>query len=589
MALYTVPLPSVDGGDEDISRQMRKIIGYLRQLDEQLKYVLCNLDGENLSDSFRAVIDSSTDAAVLDELTGNIANLSTEIKQTAQAITLKASRADLNALGDRVSEAESTLTVQAGQIEGKVAQTAFDQLSGQVTQVQSTVTQQANQISSKVSQSDFDDFAETVLTKDSFEVNIDGENQLHVGADGVSAQSVTAPNVAAAYDGPAEITVNPNYSDAWLEAQEGKAVRSLQQALDKINGKRLMYNVSITMDNTSHYERVDIHGVTGSGVLEVLGNGATFYGGIAVQYCTAKVTIMGTGMTVYAGTDKAIEVTGCSFVRIDGANVSGSGTDGVYYTEGSKGLLWNCDFAGFTNAVHASLTAHVIVNACTGSGALKASFGGIVAANGTMPTGGTTEVGNGKVWSTGSTATGCSTSASSSTLTAASYDAVTTATCRNSGSWTSGQLRQNFATGLGVCKGCVWFDNSVIRSTLSGKTVRSATLRLHRVSGSGRSSAVQVTARGLTLTGASGTVPNSTSAAVYGGLSAMLGTIGNGETVALALPVNLVNALISGSINGIALYAGETAQTGNRGFSANYCRFDGVGDQFAPVLTINYM
>ena len=589
MALYTVPLPSVDGGDEDISRQMRKIIGYLRQLDEQLKYVLCNLDGENLSDSFRAVIDSSTDAAVLDELTGNIANLSTEIKQTAQAITLKASRADLNALGDRVSEAESTLTVQAGQIEGKVSQTAFDQLSGQVTQVQSTVTQQANQISSKVSQSDFDDFAETVLTKDSFEVNIDGENQLHVGEDGVSAQSVTAPNVAAAYDGPSEITVNPNYTDAWLEAQEGKAVRSLQQALDKINGKRLMYNVSITMDNTSHYERVDIHGVTGSGVLEVLGNGSTFYGGIAVQYCTAKVSIMGTGMTVYAGTGKAIEVTGCSFVRIDGANVSGSGTDGVYYTEGSKGLLWNCDFAGFTNAVHASLTAHVIVNACTGSGALKASFGGIVAANGTMPTGGTTEVGNGKVWSSGSTATGGSTSASSSTLTAASYDAVTTATCRNSGSWTSGQLRQNFVTGLGVCKGCVWFDNSAIRSALSGKTVRSATLRLHRVSGSGRSSAVQVTARGLTLTGASGTVPNSTSASVYGGLSAMLGTIGNGETVAMALPVKIVNALVSGSINGIALYAGETAQTGNRGFSANYCRFDGVGDQFAPVLTINYL
>ena len=589
MALYTVPLPSVDGGDEDISRQMRKIIGYLRQLDEQLKYVLCNLDGENLSDSFRAVIDSSTDAAVLDELTGNIANLSTEIKQTAQAITLKASRADLNALGDRVSEAESTLTVQAGQIESKVAQTAFDQLSGEVTQVQSTVTQQANQISSKVSQSDFDDFAETVLTKDSFEVNIDGENQLHVGADGVSAQSVTAPNVAAAYDGPSEITVNPNYADEWIEYQEGKAVRSLQQALDKINGKRLMYNVSITMDNTSHYARVDIHGVTGSGVLEVLGNGATFYGGIAVQYCTAKVTIMGTGMTVYAGTGKAVEVTGCSFVRIDGANVSGSGTDGVYYTEGSKGLLWNCDFAGFTNAVHASLTAHVIVNDCTGSGALMASFGGIVAANGTMPTGGTTELGNGKVWSSGSMATGGSTSASSSTLTAASYDAVTTATCRNSGSWTSGQLRQNFATGLGVCKGCVWFDNSAIRSALSGKTVRSATLRLHRVSGSGRSSAVQVTARGLTLTSASGTVPNSTSADVYGGLSAMLGTIGNGDTVAMALPVNIVNALVSGSINGIALYAGETAQTGNRGFSANYCRFDGVGDQFAPVLTINYL
>lgn len=554
---------------------------------------------KQLNDTLRAlwgkvmghIEERDLDKGVISRITSELDTeaLETRITQTAREVAVEASQQATDELTGKVEANTAALGVQATQIEGKVSQTSFDQLSGEVTQVQSTVTQQATQISNKVSQSDFDDFAETVLTKDSFEVNIDGENQLHVGEDGVSAQSVTAPNVAAAYDGPAEITVNPNYTDAWLEAQEGKAVRSLQQALDKINGKRLLYNVSITMDNTSHYERVDIHGVTGSGVLEVLGNSATFYGGIAVSYCTAKVTIMGTGMTVYAGTGKAVEVTGCSFVRIDGANVSGSGTDGVYYTEGSKGLLWNCDFAGFTNAVHASLTAHVIVNACTGSGALKASFGGIVAANGTMPTGGTTELGNGKVWSTGSTATGGSTSASSSTLTAASYDAVTTATCRNSGSWTSGQLRQNFATGLGVCKGCVWFDNSAIRSALSGKTVRSATLRLHRVSGSGKSSAVQVTARGLTLTGASGTVPNSTSAAVYGGLSAMLGTIGNGETVALALPVNIVNALVSGSINGIALYAGETAQTGNRGFSANYCRFDGVGDQFAPVLTISYI
>lgn len=554
---------------------------------------------KQLNDTLRAlwgkvmghIEERDLDKGVISRITSELDTeaLETRITQTAREVAVEASQQATDELTGKVEANTAALGVQATQIEGKVSQTSFDQLSGEVTQVQSTVTQQANQISSKVSQSDFDDFAETVLTKDSFEVNIDGENQLHVGEDGVSAQSVTAPNVAAAYDGPAEITVNPNYTDAWLEAQEGKAVRSLQQALDKINGKRLMYNVSITMDNTSHYERVDIHGVTGSGVLEVLGNSATFYGGIAVQYCSAKVTIMGTGMVIYAGTGKAVEVTGCSFVRIDGANVSGSGTDGVYYTEGSKGLLWNCDFAGFTNAVHASLTAHVIVNACTGSGALKASFGGIVAANGTMPTGGTTEVGNGKVWSSGSTATGGSTSASSSTLTAASYDAVTTATCRNSGSWTSGQLRQNFATGLGVCKGCVWFDNSAIRSALSGKTVRSATLRLHRVSGSGKSSAVQVTARGLTLTGASGTVSNSTSAAVYGGLSAMLGTIGNDETVALALPVNLVNALISGSINGFALYAGETAQIGNRGFSANYCRFDGVGDQFAPVLTISYI
>ena len=113
MALYTVPLPSVDGGDEDISRQMRKIIGYLRQLDEQLKYVLCNLDGENLSDSFRAVIDSSTDAAVLDEVAGRL-------REGAVVVSL-ADGVPLAELEERLPEgvgaarALPSLTAQAGE------------------------------------------------------------------------------------------------------------------------------------------------------------------------------------------------------------------------------------------------------------------------------------------------------------------------------------------------------------------------------------------------------------------------------------------------------------------------------------------
>lgn len=588
MALFDLKLPNVDASG-DSEKQLKKIISYLYKLDEQLRYVLCNLDSDNMGDAFRAVIDSQTDAKLIDELTGNLETLSTEIKQTAAAITLKANKSTVNALGDRVSEAESTLTIQAEQIESKVSQTSFDALTGEVTQVQSTVTQQADQISQKVSQNDFDDFAETVLTKDSFEVNIDGENQLHVGADGVSAQSVTAPNVAAAYDGPDEITVDPAFTDAWIEYQEGKAVRNLQQALDKINGKRLTYNVSITMDNTSHYEKVDIHGICGSGMLEILGNGSSFYGGIAASYCTAKVAVMGTGMTIYAGSGRAVEVTGCGFFRVDGANFSGSGTDGVYFSEGSRGFLWNCDFAGFTNAAHASMTAMLLINNCTGSGMLKASYGGVISVNGTMPSGGSTTVGNGQVWATGATGTSGSTTASSSTITAGTYEAATTATCKGTSSWMSGQLRQNFYQGLGACKACIWFDNTTLRSDLSGKTVKSATLKLKRVSGSGRSGAVSVTAQGLTLPSASGTVSNDTSASVYGGYSSVLGTIANGETVAFALPVTMINALVSGTIQGFALYAGETAQEGTRGFSKNYCRFDAVGDEGAPVLTINYM
>lgn len=558
----------------------------IKQLNDTLRAlwskVMGHIEERDLDKAVISRIESTVDAETLE-------TRMTQITQTAQEIALEAGREATDALSGQVEENTARLSVQAEEIQSRVTKTEFDELTGEVTQVQSVVSQQADQISQKVSQNDFDDFAETVLTKDSFEVNIDGENQLHVGADGVSAQSVTAPNVAAAYDGPDEITVDPAFTDAWIEYQEGKAVRNLQQALDKINGKRLTYNVSITMDNTSHYEKVDIHGICGSGTLEILGNGASFYGGIAASYCTAKVVVMGTGMTVYAGSGRAVEVNGCGFFRVDGANFSGSGTDGVYFSEGSRGFLWNCDFAGFTNAAHASMTAMLLINNCTGSGKLKASYGGVISVNGTMPSGGSTTTGNGQVWSTGATGTSGSTTASTSTITAKEYEAATTATCRGSSSWMSGQLRQNFYQGLGACKACIWFDNTTLRSDLSGKTVKSATLKLKRVSGSGRSGAVSVTAKGLTLSSASGTVSNDTSASVYGGQSSMLGTIANGETVAFALPTAMVNALVSGTIQGFALYAGETSQEGTRGFSKNYCRFDAVGDESAPVLTINYM
>lgn len=555
----------------------------IKQLNDTLRAlwgkVMGHIEERDLDDGVISLIQEATDTEALE----------TRITQNAREVAVEASRQATDELTGKVEANTAALSVQAGQIEGKVSQTTFDQLSGEVQTVQSQITQQADQIAAKVSASDFEEFAETVLTKDAFEVNIDGENQLHVGEDGVSAASVTAPNVAAVYAGAAEIEVNPNFADSWLEAHKGEAVRNLQQALDLVNDKQLKGTVKINMNNTSHYERADIHGVSGSGVLEIYGNGSTFYGGIDVQYCAAKVIVMGNNMLILGGDSAAVNVAGCSFVRIDGARVTGSGTDGVYYTDGSRGLLWNCDFAGYTNALHSTMMAGVLAVACTGSGIFKASLGGVIAVSGTMPTGGPLVQANGQVWSDGAEGTSGSTPGISTSITAAEYNATVTATCRNSGSWMAGQLRQNFYEGLGACKACIWFDNATIRSAMSGHTVKSASLRLHRVPGSGKSSAVQVTARGLTLTGASGLVPNDTYNSVYGGVSAVLGTLANDETVTFALPVAMVNALISGSINGFALYAGETSSLSNRAYSSNYCRLDGVGDPYAPVLTINYM
>jgi hypothetical protein len=141
-----------------------------------------------------------------------------------------------------------------------------------------------------------------------------------------------------------------------------------------------------------------------------------------------------------------------------------------------------------------------------------------------------------------------------------------------------------------VCKGCIWFDNTALRSALSGRTILSASLRLTRISGVGRSHGVQVTLRGLTLSGPSGALSNSTGAAVYGGMSAALGEISNGETVTFSVPPEFIRALAAGTINGLCLFGGETTEYNNRGYSRNYGGFAALGERTDgdPVLTVMY-
>jgi tripartite-type tricarboxylate transporter receptor subunit TctC len=80
--------------------------------------VLNNLGEENLSDSLRAIINAQTDATVLDEMTGQVQRLSTQIVQTAQAISLKADKETLDALGETLGSSIAALTKNAQDMTG---------------------------------------------------------------------------------------------------------------------------------------------------------------------------------------------------------------------------------------------------------------------------------------------------------------------------------------------------------------------------------------------------------------------------------------------------------------------------------------
>ncbi|BAM46356.1 phage tail spike protein [Amphibacillus xylanus] len=79
-----------------------------------------------------------------------IESLSAELSVQAGKIEAKADSSTVNALGARVSTAETKISGLEGEITSKVSTTQFNTLSGTVSNLQSTVTQQAGLIAQKV-------------------------------------------------------------------------------------------------------------------------------------------------------------------------------------------------------------------------------------------------------------------------------------------------------------------------------------------------------------------------------------------------------------------------------------------------------
>lgn len=159
MAQFDLALPKFSEGDLDDAKQRRKIMNYLYKLDEQLRFVLNNLDAENFTETFQQVFVGggiTADGGSVRKLEDELAKLSTKIQQTASQIELKADAEELNELGDAVSQVESDLKVIAGKIESTVTRTEFDELGNKVSENTSLIEQTAAAIRSEVSDAESD-------------------------------------------------------------------------------------------------------------------------------------------------------------------------------------------------------------------------------------------------------------------------------------------------------------------------------------------------------------------------------------------------------------------------------------------------
>ena len=93
--------------------------------------------------------------------------MSSEIRQNAGEIATKVTKEDFNALGERVSSAETSITQTANEIASKASQSDVNALGERVANAETSIVQNANSITSKASQSDVNALGERVTTAES--------------------------------------------------------------------------------------------------------------------------------------------------------------------------------------------------------------------------------------------------------------------------------------------------------------------------------------------------------------------------------------------------------------------------------------
>lgn len=136
--------------------------------------------------------------------------------------------------------------------------------------------------------------------------------------------------------------------------------------------------------------------------------------------------------------------------------------------------------------------------------------------------------------------------------------------------WNEGVMYQGYTEGKGRCYGCMRFD----LSSLSGRTMKSAILTLHREAGAGKGSAID-----LTLYGSGSSWGSRPAASVQ--LAYAEDAVAGGQYYTLDVSSG-IGQLVSGFYTQVVLYTGETEVRAGKVYSPEYGKFD------RAVLTVTY-
>lgn len=411
----------------------------------------------------------------------------------------------------------------------------------------------------------------------------------NVGFKELYADEVISDSVAPAYNGSTWLWVEPS-----ITTPTETDFRSLGEAVQSLNNKFLKKDVYIYLPygvETYEPSGVLIQGISGPGKLTVYGYGenSILNSYIKVKGCFAHICFQNLHLRESRSLNGSnrqpylVELQMNHYVEFNGCTLDANSiTYDSVYNKGSYAYFNSC---GFYNALQGLevYTGQAFMLNCVGSCSWSmVSYAGIIIASGTVPAGSRNSGNNGQVFASNVTVDyGTAIPTVTPDDTGLLY-ATTTKSWR--GGWRTDTVDviqgvysdSGYSSSLSWHRGCMWF--SLAQNLLSGCTVKSATLTMHRKTGSGSSSAKSVYLCAITNTSASGTP---SIAYNYGSI----GTIGRDKQVTFAIPVDAVQGLADGTYGGLCIY--ETPYNfGSSTYSNAYMRMSGTDTDMEPFLEV---
>ena len=411
----------------------------------------------------------------------------------------------------------------------------------------------------------------------------------NVGFKELYADEVISDSVAPAYAGSTWLWVEPS-----ITTPTETDFRSLGEAVQALNNKFLTKDVYIYLPygvETYEPSGVVIQGISGPGKLTIYGYGenSILNSYIKVKGCFAHIcfqnvhlresrTLNGSNRQPYL-----VELQMNHYVEFNSCTLDANSiTYDSVYIRGSYGYFNACGFYNALQGVEVYTGQAFMLN-CMGSCSWSMMcYAGIIIASGTVPAGSRGSGNNGQVFASSVTVDyGTAIPTVTPDDTGLLY-ATTTKSWR--GSWRSDTVDviqgvysdSGYSSSLNWNRGCMWFG--LAQNLLSGCTVKSATLTMHRKTGSGSSAAKTVYLCAITNTSASGTP---SIAVNYGAL----GTIGRDKQVTFSIPAAAVQGLADGTYGGLCLY--ETPYNfGSSTYSSCYMRMSGTDTDLEPYLEV---